>query len=577
MRAARWRPRSSYDALREAIVRGDIAPNARLVESDISTDVRRCRAARCERRSSGSSRRGSSCASRTEARACGRCRTTRRSRSSQARAVLEGLAVRQAAERIDDAGSRASAGVSRRASVSCSSAATSSAHRTRTPTSTRRCSSCPATTRPSVSSTPSTPRRVRYQYRTILIPGRSGRVRGGARGHRGGRRRRPRRRGRERHAAHLFNVAQAVRAGAAARRHRQREPRCPLDRKGARREPSEPRRRAGAAESPVELLRNAQAGPNVYPGVPPEFTNWRDEQQAWQETCVLFNQSYHMAELAVEGPDALKLLSHLAVNSFDGFARRPGQALRAVQARRLRHRRRDPLRARETPLQPRRPRAGAQLDHLPRGDRRLRRHASSSTSARALRTDGRRRSYRFQVQGPNAMQVIEKALGEPPPELKFFHMTTVTIAGKTVGALRHGMVGQPGWELFGPWDDGEAVREALADGRRGVRPATGGRAGVLVQHARVRLDPLAAAGRLLRREHEGLPRVAAGDRVRGHRVDRRQLRLRRHRGLLLHAVGPRLRELRQVRPRLHRARGARGDGRRRATARRSRWRSTTRT
>jgi syringate O-demethylase len=40
-------------------------------------------------------------------------------------------------------------------------------------------------------------------------------------------------------------------------------------------------------------------------------------------------------------------------------------------------------------------------------------------------------------------------------------MTTLTIAGKQVGALRHGMAGQPGWELYGPWDDGEAVRQAL--------------------------------------------------------------------------------------------------------------------
>ena len=40
-------------------------------------------------------------------------------------------------------------------------------------------------------------------------------------------------------------------------------------------------------------------------------------------------------------------------------------------------------------------------------------------------------------------------------------MTTLTIAGKTVRALRHGMAGQPGCELFGPWDDGEAVREAI--------------------------------------------------------------------------------------------------------------------
>ena len=52
------------------------------------------------------------------------------------------------------------------------------------------------------------------------------------------------------------------------------------------------------------------------------------------------------------------------------------------------------------------------------------------------------------------MKVIEKILGKTPPELKFFNMTPLTIAGKTVRALRHGMAGQPGWELFGPWDDG---------------------------------------------------------------------------------------------------------------------------
>jgi syringate O-demethylase len=81
-------------------------------------------------------------------------------------------------------------------------------------------------------------------------------------------------------------------------------------------------------ESTVELLRNAQVGPNVYPGVPAEFTNWRDEQRAWQETCVLYNQSYHMAELMVEGPDALKLLSSLGVNSFATFE--PGKAKQFV-------------------------------------------------------------------------------------------------------------------------------------------------------------------------------------------------------------------------------------------------------
>ena len=41
--------------------------------------------------------------------------------------------------------------------------------------------------------------------------------------------------------------------------------------------------------------------------------------------------------------------------------------------------------------------------------------------------------------------------------------STHSIAGKDVGALRHGMAGQPGLELYGPWEDGEAVRLALVE------------------------------------------------------------------------------------------------------------------
>ena len=218
----------------------------------------------------------------------------------------------------------------------------------------------------------------------------------------------------------------------------------------------------GTTDSVVELLRNSQAGPNAYPGVPAEFTNWRDEQWAWQHTCVLFNQSYHMADLAVEGPDALKLLSQLAVNSFDGFlvdrakhfvpCTPDGYVIGDVILFAL---------AENTyNLVGRAPALNWITYHAETGGYDVTVTLDQRT---ALRTDGRRKSYRFQVQGPNAMQVIEKALGESPPELKFFHMTTIEIAGKTVRALRHGMVGQPGWELLGPWDDGEAVREALID------------------------------------------------------------------------------------------------------------------
>src|SRR6187399_2449878 len=71
--------------------------------------------------------------------------------------------------------------------------------------------------------------------------------------------------------------------------------------------------------TPVNLLKNSQTGAHVYPGVQSEYTNWRDEQWAWQNTCVLFNQSYHMTDMYLEGTDALKLLSDLGTNTFKGF------------------------------------------------------------------------------------------------------------------------------------------------------------------------------------------------------------------------------------------------------------------
>ena len=218
--------------------------------------------------------------------------------------------------------------------------------------------------------------------------------------------------------------------------------------------------RLAAVDNPVELLRNSPAGPNVYPGVPPEYTNWRDEQIAWQQTCVLFNQSFHMADLAVEGPDALTLLARLGVNSFDGFGvdmakqfvpcTPDGFVIGDVILFALGENRFN--------LVGRAPVLNWVTYHAETGGYDVTVALDQRT---ALRTDGRRNSYRFQVQGPNAMPVIEEALGESPPELKFFRMTTVELAGKTVRALRHGMAGQPGWELFGPWDDYDAVHEAL--------------------------------------------------------------------------------------------------------------------
>jgi DNA-binding GntR family transcriptional regulator len=91
------------DALRAAIVRGDIAPDARLVEADLSTAFEMSRGAvrtaliRLEQ--DGLVVREPHRGARVR-----RVSDDEAVEILQARAVLEGLAVRQAAERIDDAG-----------------------------------------------------------------------------------------------------------------------------------------------------------------------------------------------------------------------------------------------------------------------------------------------------------------------------------------------------------------------------------------------------------------------------------------------------------------------------------------
>src|SRR5690606_38574295 len=74
-----------------------------------------------------------------------------------------------------------------------------------------------------------------------------------------------------------------------------------------------------AAGNTVEMLRNSQIGAYVYPVVAPEFSNWRTEQWAWRHGAVLFDQSHHIVNLFIKGPDALKLLSDTMINSPKGW------------------------------------------------------------------------------------------------------------------------------------------------------------------------------------------------------------------------------------------------------------------
>src|SRR5690606_42088331 len=85
-----------------------------------------------------------------------------------------------------------------------------------------------------------------------------------------------------------------------------------------------------SAGNVVDFLRNQQVGPNVYPGVPAEYSNWRNEQRGWAETAVLFTQSSHMVARYVRGPDAFALLECLAITTFTNVALYKAKALVTV-------------------------------------------------------------------------------------------------------------------------------------------------------------------------------------------------------------------------------------------------------
>jgi len=215
--------------------------------------------------------------------------------------------------------------------------------------------------------------------------------------------------------------------------------------------------------NPVSLLRNSQIGAYVYPVVPSEFSNWRDEQRAWRETAVLFDQSHHMANIYIEGPEALKMLSYLTTNSFakfpvnrakqfapcsyDGFVIGDGILFHLEENRLI--------------FVGRAPAANWIQFHGETGgyDVKIEKDDRSPSNPKGRAVV--RSCYRFQIQGPNAPQILEKLNGGPLPEIKFFNMDVINIAGRKVRALRHGMAGAPGLEVWGPYEEREEIRSAI--------------------------------------------------------------------------------------------------------------------
>jgi glycine cleavage system aminomethyltransferase T len=220
--------------------------------------------------------------------------------------------------------------------------------------------------------------------------------------------------------------------------------------------------------SPMDALTQPFPEVNVFP-YPEQHSDWRDEQRAWSTTAVLFNQSWHMADLYVSGPDVVKLLSDTSVNSYAGFG--PGRAKQYLPVNRQGYVIGDAiLFGLEDDLYSI---VGSQISqhwlqfHAETGGYDV---TFSSEPGRMFAGQGPvpKRLFRYELEGPNAQKILEKAIGGRIDPIKFFRMAEFTIGGHQVKALSHTMAAAPGaentgLELFGPEEHHEEFLKAILE------------------------------------------------------------------------------------------------------------------
>ena len=196
--------------------------------------------------------------------------------------------------------------------------------------------------------------------------------------------------------------------------------------------------------------------------VPPEFTNWRDEQRSWREAAVLFDQSHHMPELLVKGPDALKLLTYVGVNSLANLS--PGRAKQYMGCNPRGQMIGDCILydlgddayelVSSTPL------INWIEYQAQTGDWDVDLERDNNTSDNP---SGRRNKFRFQLDGPNAAEIFDDVVEGTAPDIPFFRTARLRIAGVDVIVLRHSMSGHKGVEISGPYEQGDTVRQAILE------------------------------------------------------------------------------------------------------------------
>lgn len=215
-------------------------------------------------------------------------------------------------------------------------------------------------------------------------------------------------------------------------------------------------------ESPAKMLQNSPYGEGFVFPVKARWTNLIDELESWRKTATMFDQSRHMFELYVKGPDLQKLLNCVAVNNFEKFGRDQAKQIVCVNN--------DGYLISDAII------FGLEDDEAvivgrPCAPMWIQFQAETGGYNVTCRQDhpgwedpaNPRTNFRFEIMGPKALDILNDVNEGGPLQTKFFKMGYITIAGIECRTLCHNMGGENGLEIWGPIKHFKTVEAALEE------------------------------------------------------------------------------------------------------------------
>lgn len=219
--------------------------------------------------------------------------------------------------------------------------------------------------------------------------------------------------------------------------------------------------------NPVKMLRHSPTR-RFQLDYPDVRSNWQDEQRGWRTTSTLFDQSHHMTDVYLEGPDVDRLLMATSTNTFKNWGDNKAKHLVVCThegqmigtcvlfglGKNLVSLVGPAAAANWISYQAE---IGGYDVKVTRDERTAEQPAGSH-----------RKIFRFEIEGPRTGDILDKANGAHVPPIKFFAMTEFKLAGRPVRALSHTMAGVPGsesmgMEIWGAYEDKEACWNALVE------------------------------------------------------------------------------------------------------------------